>query len=103
MLSIPLQPQPAQTVKVVLDGQNCQIYIYQKDQGLFVDVNSNGVDIVTCVIARNVDPLICRTYAGFVGDLMFVDNQGVSDPVSTGLGDRYSLVYLSASDYDLIR
>lgn len=103
MQQIPIQPIPAQTVKAVLNGQNCQITIYQKAQGLFVDVNLSGVDISLATIARDTVPLVSRDYAGLSGNLLFVDTQGANDPDYTGLGSRYSLVYLTAAEYALIR
>ena len=102
MQNIPIQPIPSQLVKVVLGGQNVQIFIYQKDQGLFVDINSDGVDIVVGVIARDAVPIICREYMGFIGNILFVDTQGGSDPTYNGLGSRFSLVYLTADEYGLI-
>lgn len=102
MQNIPIQPIPSQLVKVVLGGQNVQIFIYQKDQGLFVDINSDGVDIVIGVIARDAVPIICREYMGFIGNILFVDTQGGSDPTYNGLGSRFSLVYLTADEYGLI-
>lgn len=102
MQEIPIQPVPSQIAKVVLGGQNCQILIYQKPQGLFVDINADGSDIVTGVIARDAVPIVCREYAGFVGNLIFIDTQGASDPAYDGLGSRYSLVYLTAEEYALV-
>lgn len=102
MQTVPLQPVPSQSTKVVLGGQNCQLFIYQKPQGLFVDVNADGVDIVTGVIALDAVPIICREYAGFVGNLLFIDTQGGADPSYEGLGDRWSLVYLTAEENALI-
>lgn len=94
MLQIPLQPVPSQQLQVVLGGQNCQIAVYLKGQHLYVDVNSNGVDISIAVIARDVIPLVPTAYLGFVGNLIFTDTQGSSDPTFDGLGSRYQLVYL---------
>lgn len=102
MQTVPLQPVPSQSTKVVLGGQNCQLLIYQKPQGIFVDVNADGVDIVTGVIARDIVPIVCRTYTGFIGNLLFIDTQGSSDPSYEGLGSRFSLVYLTAEEYALI-
>jgi len=90
---VPLLPIPAQDCKIVLGGQNCHITIYQKPEGLFVDINSDGVDIALGVIARNTANLIARGYLGFAGSLFFIDNQDSSDPEYTGLGARYQLVY----------
>jgi hypothetical protein len=102
MQTVPLQPVPSQSTKVVLGGQNCQLFIYQKPQGMFVDVNADGVDIVVGVIALDAVPLICREYTGFAGNLIFIDTQGSADPSYEGLGDRWSLVYLTAEENALI-
>lgn len=102
MQTVPLQPVPSQSTKVVLGGQNCQILIYQKPQGCFIDINADGVDIVVGVIARNAVPLVCREYVGFIGNLLFVDTQGSADPSYEGLGSRWSLVYLTAEENALI-
>lgn len=102
MQSVPLQPVPSQSTKVVLGGQNCQILVYQKPQGVFVDINADGVDISVGTIARDAVPLISREYAGFVGNLLFMDTQGSDDPSYEGLGDRWTLVYLTAEEYALI-
>ena len=103
MQQIPLQPIPSQSTKVVLGGQNCQLLVYQKPQGVFVDINADGVDISVGTIARDAVPLISREYAGFIGNLLFIDTQGSSDPSYEGLGSRYSLVYLTAEEYALIQ
>lgn len=103
MQTVPLQPVPAQVSKVVLGGQNCQINIYQKPQGVFVDISADGVDVAVATIARDIDPLVSRTYTGFIGNLLFIDTQGNSDPGYTGFGSRFSLVYLTADEYALIQ
>lgn len=102
MQEITVQPVPAQTLKVVLDSQNCQLNIYQKEQGLFVDVVFNGETISAAVIARDAVGLMPRRYLPFSGNLMFVDTQGASDPEYLGLGTRYKLLYLTADEYALI-
>ena len=101
MLQIPIQAVPSQQLQVVLAGQNVQIAIYEKQaQGLFVDINVNGVDIITAVIAEDANPLNSRTYEPFAGNLVFLDTQGNNDPDWIGLGSRYQLVYLTAAEYD---
>lgn len=102
MQSVPLQPVPSQSTKIVLGGQNCQILVYQKPQGVFMDINADGVDISVGTIARDAVPLISREYAGFSGNLLFIDSQGSADPSYEGLGDRFALVYLTAEEYALI-
>lgn len=102
MQQIPIQPVPSQSLKAVLGGQNCKIAIYQKTQGVFVDIVANGVEIAAGMLAHDAVPLVCRGYAGFSGNLMFIDTQGASDPDYTGMGSRYSLVYLTAAENALI-
>ncbi len=102
MQEISLQAVPSQSVKAVLENQNFQIFLNQKDQGLFVDVNVGGVDVVLAVLAHDAVPLICRDYLGIAGNLIFTDTQGNNDPYYDGLGSRYVLVYLTASEYALI-
>lgn len=99
MVQVTLQPVPSQQLQIVLNGQNCQIAVYQKTSGMFVDVNSGGTDISIGVIARNLVPLVPTVYFGFLGNLVFVDTQGDSDPTYDGLGSRYQLLYLTAADY----
>jgi hypothetical protein len=98
MLVIPLRPIPSQIISVSLSGQPVQIKIYQKMFGLFVDVSVSNQLIIGGVIARNLVKIVRSTYLGFIGDLFFNDGQGTSDPTYTGLGSRYSLIYLEPSD-----
>jgi hypothetical protein len=101
MLQIPIQPVPSQQVKVVLADQNCQIAIYQKAQGVFVDLNSNGDDISVATLAHNAVPLDPRDYAGFSGNLIFIDTQGLDDPSFEGFNSRWFLIYFTAEEYRL--
>ena len=103
MLTVPLQPVPAQVSKVVLGGQNCQINVYQKQQGLFVDITADDIAIITGTIARDTALLVSREYTGFIGNLFFIDTQGDSDPSYSGLGSRFSLVYLTAEENAIVQ
>ncbi len=96
-LIIPLRAVPNQAVTVQLNGQNSQINIYQKPQGLFIDLLVDNSPIVMGVIAQNLNPIVRDAYLGFIGDLAFIDNEGDDNPVYTGLGAlgaRFSLSYL---------
>lgn len=95
---IPCQQVPAQKFNIQLAGQNCTITLYQKTTGLFLDLTLNDVVLFTGVICRNRVRLVREAYLGFIGDLSFIDTQGVDDPVYTGLNDRWLFVYLAPSD-----
>lgn len=98
MQIVPLQAIPNQTVTITLNDQVCQIDVYQKFTGLFVDLYVNSVLIIGGVIAENCNRIVRSLYLGFSGDLAFIDNQGSTDPVFTGLGGRYSLAYIEPDE-----
>lgn len=113
MKVVPLAALPSQTLQIVLGGQNCALSIYTGDgydyndptlqttnTNIYLDLSYNGGIAVTstaiCLDQKRL--LINRQYLGFVGDFMFVDTQGNSDPQFAGLGDRWVLLYLEATD-----
>lgn len=98
MQTIPTIATPSQTLSVTLAAQPCKINVYQTTQGLFLDLYVNDVLIIGGVICENANRIVRSLYLGFVGDLMFFDTQGTDDPVYTGLGARWQLIYLAASD-----
>jgi hypothetical protein len=98
MMTIPVNAVPSQTLNVQLAQQAVSLNIYQKSTGLFMDVLLNGVLLVGGVICQNLNPIIRNLYFGFVGDFVWIDSAGSSDPIYTGLGTRYSLNYLEAQD-----
>jgi hypothetical protein len=98
MIIVPLQALANQQVSTVLGGQNVVINIYQKGDWLYIDIQSNGVWIRQCRMVLNCVLLVRYAYLGFLGDLAVVDTQGSNDPVYTGLGSRYLLVYLSQTE-----
>lgn len=99
MLQVPLIAASSQSMGITLDGQACQISVYQKNTGIYFDIRLNGVAIKTTVLCINGMRLLeDAQYLGFVGDFVFVDTQGVDDPQYTGFGTRWQLIYLEASD-----
>lgn len=98
MLVIPLQPVPSQTITVNLAGQACQINVYTLTTGLYVDLLVNDALVIGGVIALNANVIVRSAYLGFIGDIAFLDTQGDTDPVYTGLGSRYILGYFSPSE-----
>ncbi|CAB3638258.1 hypothetical protein LMG26685_01768 [Achromobacter mucicolens] len=91
---IPLHPVPSQTLSVVLSGQNCQISVYQKSTGLYLDLKVDDAPVVTAVLCHDRVRLVRSAYLGFVGDLAFEDTQGQADPQYDSLGSRFVLSYL---------
>lgn len=61
---------------------------------LFCDLSINNVTIWTGVPCLNGVDISTGKHLGFVGDLLFMDTMGETDPDYTGLADRYSLLYI---------
>lgn len=97
MQIIPLQPVPAQTLSVLLAGQQCKISVYQKTTGLYIDLSMGGALVVSAVLCRDRQRIVRQAYHGFAGELSFADTQGKSDPDYTGLGGRFLLTYIEAA------
>lgn len=99
MLTVPLAPVPSQNFNVQLDNQNCQMSVYTLTTGLYMDLSVNNVVIATArILLDGARALQDCQYTAFVGDFILVDTQGEDDPVYTGLGTRWQLVYLEAAD-----
>lgn len=103
MLIVPLNPVPSQLTSVLLSNQACQVKVYQKSYGLYIDVYLNNTLIIAGVICQNKNRILRSVYLGFAGDFIFIDNQGDANPDYTGLGGRFSLAYLSPEDIALWR
>lgn len=102
MQTIQIQPVPNQEVSVLLAGQPCLITLRQCSTGLYAELSVNGVLIIGGVLVLNANRIVRGLYLGFVGDLLIYDSvppaNGPADPDYTGLGSRFLLVYLEASD-----
>jgi|SRR5579863_2004698 len=117
MLQIPLSAVPSQTLSIVLDGQSCQIAVYQKQPivdeygvaaGLFFDLIVGGVPIINTARCLDRTPILQdRQYLGVVGEFMFLDTLATeggpptfngTPPYYTGLGVQFVLLYLEAAD-----
>ena len=90
---VPLIATPSQTLSISLGGQPCQLKVYAKAFGLYVDVAVNDAPIINGVVGRNLTRIVRDGYLGFAGDLYFVDTTGQDDPTYQGLGARFLLIY----------
>jgi hypothetical protein len=91
---VPLKATPAQTLTVELAGQTAKLSLRTLGPDLYFSLE--GV-VATRICRDRQRLLIDAGYRGFIGDFMFIDTQGTSDPVFTGLGGRYQLVYVDAA------
>ena len=98
MKKIPLSPVPAQSLKVKLGGQNCQIRVYYRFGSTYMDLTAGGVVVVTGAICRDRQNIIQIAQNAFQGALLFVDMLGTSDPLYSGFGERWRLFYKAANE-----
>lgn len=97
ILQIPLIATPSQTLRVTLGAQSCQIDVFQKSTGLYLNLYVVDAPIVLGVLCLHNVRLVREAYLGFAGDLYFLDTQGTSDPDYTGLGGRFVLLWTDAT------
>lgn len=95
---IPIQPLPNQSFQVQLANQPCTINLIQTAYGLICSLYISSTPIIVGVLCENLNRIVRSLYLGFVGDLIFNDTQGSDDPVYSGLGSRFQLIYLEAAD-----
>lgn len=116
MQVVPLAPVPSQNFAVALAGQAVAISLYLLGAGaaaaLYMDLTLNGSPIFTGRAARAYGGLpntvarfmlASKHYLGFAGDLLFIDTQAsptvpTADPLPSGLGSRWQLLYFSEAD-----
>jgi len=98
MQIIPIEAIPAQSFSTQCGGQNIRIKLYTLATGLYFDANVNGQDVALGVRALLGVKLIRQAYRGVVGNFIFDDTLGAENPVYTGLGARFVLYYLDASE-----
>jgi hypothetical protein len=95
---VPTQARPNQTLQVNLANQACTINVYQLAYGLFLDLYVGNSLVIAGVICENLNRIVRSAYLGFVGDICWIDTQGGDDPVYTGIGSRFQLLYLEAGE-----
>ena len=99
MQTIGLLDVPAQTLRVILAGRSCRITLRQRATGMYLDLYVNDTQIVLGVACRNKVRIVRGRYLKFSGDLAFIDDQGSGmDPSTPGLGTRFLLCYLNATE-----
>lgn len=99
MLLVPLQAVPAQTFSVQLGNQNVNLTLRQLSTGLYMNIEVDTTEIVGLVLCENLNRIVRSLYLGFKGDFFFYDTSGDGyDPFWTGLGSRFLLYYIEASE-----
>lgn len=96
MKSIPLSATPSQSLQTQLaPDKKANITLRWLANNLYFSLDG----VVTNRVCRDRQRLLVDAqYREFGGDFLFVDTQGAADPVWSGLGSRYILVYVNADE-----
>ena len=98
--SIPLIAISNQQLNVTLDGQNCTISVYQRDERLYLDLAVGQTLVRQGAICIPYAPIISGA-TSFRGQLYIVDTlspataQGI--PHFSELGERFKLYFVTAA------
>ena len=95
---VPLKAVPNQRTRMLLSNQDTTLVLWQKTTGLFADVYVNDAPVVLGVICLDRTLIIRSAYLGYQGDFVFWDTQGTDDPVYTGIGSRFQLLFYAAGE-----
>ena len=99
MIQIPLKNLPSQELQVVLDGQQCMIFVYWRFGLMFLDLTVGDNVVCKGAVCRNGASITQFQSLYFRGSLHFWDTQGnQKSPQWEGLEDRYALLYLSEGE-----
>jgi hypothetical protein len=99
VIIIPLSAVPSQTLAINIAGQACRIALRSNGGNLYFDLTVGGSSIVSSKICRNRQRLLLGVkYRGFIGDFIFDDTQGDSQPSFSGLNTRWLLYYVAANE-----
>ena len=89
---IPLEKLPNQTIRVELDGKNCNLTFITRDGKTYLNEFDVEDEVVLCgVICLNETDIL--KYQNFNGKLYFKDLNGYEEPYYTGFNDRFVLIY----------
>ena len=95
---IPLAAEPAQSLQILLDDQECAISVYTREPRLYLDLDVDGRRICTGAVCLDGAGVLQSPTAYFSGSLHFVDTRGREAPQWDGLGTRWRLLWFSADE-----
>lgn len=94
IVEVPLSALPSQELSLVLGNQDVTVRVLTRGDYLYLDILKESTPVIQgqlIVIGQNLLP---ADLSGFVGNFQMVDINGNSDPVYTGLGTQYRLLYI---------
>ena len=84
-VTIPLNAEPYQQVKVPLSGVTITLTIQERTNGLYMDVAQNGTAVRAGILCQDRTWLVRSLHLVLPGDLAFMSTHGTSDHTDDGL------------------
>ena len=109
MENIPVSAIANQSFQIILGDQDCSFRLYTRPERaggplrLYMDLYVGEATIFYGALCKDGVLLPLSDYMPFEGGLLFVDLEGSDDPEYTGLGTRWSLLYLTQEEADAYR
>lgn len=103
MLEIPLDATVNQELLITLNDQDCTLAVYQRGDGMFLDLHIGQTCIQQGAICQSGMGIIQVASNAFQGQLVFLDTRTQADwqqpPQYTELGTRWVLYYLTPDEW----
>lgn len=109
METIPVSALANQSFQLILGDQDCSFRLYTRPERaggslrLYMDLYVNEQPVFYGALCKDGVLLPLADYMAFEGGLLFTDLEGDADPEYTGLGTRWSLLYLTQDEADAYR
>ncbi|CAI3941514.1 unnamed protein product [Commensalibacter communis] len=88
-----------QTFSLNLEGASYHFRLKDLGKaGVYLDVNRNGQPLIMGVLCLDRVRIIRSAYKDFPGDLLFVDQNGFTNPTYLGFGTRFLLYHVSKDE-----
>lgn len=90
---VPLIALPSQELSLVLGNQDVTVRVLTRGDYLYLDVLKESEPVILGQLIVTGQNLLPAGLSDFTGNFQMVDLNGDSDPVYTGLGTQYRLLY----------
>lgn len=93
IVEVPLSALPSQELSLVLGNQDVTVRVLTRGDYLYLDVLKETDPVILGQLIVTGQNLLPVGLSDFVGNFQMIDLNGDSDPVYTGLGTQFRLLY----------
>lgn len=93
IVEVPLSALPSQELSLVLGNQDVTVRVLTRGDYLYLDVLKESTPVIQGQLIVTGQNLLPSGLPDFMGNFQMVDLNGNSDPVYSGLGTQFRLLY----------